>query len=149
MKASLTLFSILLCPLIASCQNSGGLQLTKADPSRYLPEGTSIDDLQKKNRASELASKREKKEPILLAKNTKTSSRPTLSDLTKTQPEEEVSPIELPPLPEASETDDQFFGGILPALDGSNEAPFIDVPGETPELPPLELEIDEDNDIAP
>lgn len=111
------------------------IRLTKADPSRFLPEGTSIT----KVRAKAPASKKKGSGKVLLAKNTP----PKSSDQTKpaSEPEKEelgaIPPLELPPLPASNENDNGEFMGILPSLDGSDTATFIEVDGETPELPPM------------
>lgn len=119
--------------LVAS-QAKSKLRLTKADPSRFLPEGTSV------NRLAARASKGKatNKQSRLLANNTKSNSGPRPSKIGSASTAE-IPPLKLPPLPEPSEDDGTGFGGILPSLDGSNEATFIDVNGETPELPPLEF----------
>ncbi len=121
------------------------LRLTKADPSRFLPEGTSAE----KVRIKTASSKPTQKQKPLLAKHTKVSSgpRPTKSRSKTLAP---IPELELPPLPAASEDDNKDFRGILPSLDGSDDATFIDVNGETPELPPMELpEIEEENEPDP
>ena len=122
------------------------LRLTKADSSRFLPEGTS---------ANQLQAKANPKAKILLAKNTLSqapASKATAQLQTKTsepakdaspeplaQHSEELPEIQLPPLPVASANDNQSSFGILPSLDGSSDTAFIDVDGENPELPPLEI----------
>ncbi|MBK1834990.1 hypothetical protein [Roseibacillus ishigakijimensis] len=94
-----------------------GMALTKADPSRFLPEGTSVSEVGRK-----------KASRFFFAKNDRNQA-------------EDLPPLELPPLPAASgATGDGEFMGILPALDDSGEAAFIDVAGEAPELPPLPVE---------
>ena len=108
------------------------LRLTKADPSRFLPKGTTAEQLQKTEKANPKAR-------MLLAKNTRSQGSTQKSQLRSPQNQpEELPEIELPPLPEASSNDDQGSVGILPSLEGNGTA-FIDVDGESPELPPLEI----------
>ena len=123
------------------------LRLTKANPSRFLPEGTTAEKLLSKNLPKQAA----KEETRLLAKNTlptkkriPSKSVPQKKVRTKTvkTPKKvvaEVPYIELPPLPKSSTDDNQGYQGILPSLDGSDEATFIDIDGKALELPPMEF----------
>ena len=120
------------------------LRLTKADPTRFLPAGTSAEKLAAKG----VSPARTTKEPTrLLAKNTlpkKQASRAVSASkkTTKTSQKKVVVEepyIELPPLPASSANDNKGFRGILPSLDGSDEATFIDVDGKPLELPPMEF----------
>lgn len=123
------------------------LRLTKADPSRFLPQDTSAERILIKATPT----KPSKKETHLLAKNTqaKAGPRPPEPTSKKTSPPSEVvvadlPPIELPPLPATSENDSTEFRGILPSLDGSNDATFIDIDGKALELPPMEMPVYQD-----
>ncbi len=101
------------------------LRLTKADPKRFLPKGTSADSL--------YVPKARDHSRLLAKHDPKLSSPDRKSVVT------DLPTLDLPPLPEAIEDDNQEFTGILPSLDGSKGATYIDVEGPTPELPPLNL----------
>ena len=122
------------------------IKLTKADSSRFLPAGTSVETAL--NRTS--PSQPSRKQTRLLAKHTESSSPPRPSKLSAPMPKLEedaaaIPTLELPPLPQASEEDSQEFKGFLPALDGNNNDTFIDIDGNPLELPPMNLpEIDEE-----
>lgn len=116
------------------------LRLTKAEPSRFLPAGTRAESLRIKATPSQLSEKQTR----LLAKHSKPSSGPRPSQA-RSAANAAIPPLELPPLPQQSEDDTGEFLGILPSLDGSDTATFIDVSGETPELPAMEYpELDEE-----
>ena len=124
------------------------LRLTKADPNRFLPEGTSAEKVAPKAAPAKLTNTDRR----LLAKNTlpkkkastpkpaprKTTRKATKKTKTPVRAIAEA-PIELPPLPAHTEDDGKGYQGILPSLDGSNEATFIDVDGKPLELPPMEM----------
>ncbi|MDQ8190848.1 hypothetical protein [Roseibacillus persicicus] len=109
------------------------LRLTKADPSRFLPEGTSVAKVKAKSTTPEP----KRKGKMLLAKNTPAKTSGPAASTAAEADLSEIPPLELPPLPAPSENDSGEFMGILPSLDGSEGATFIEVEGETPELPPL------------
>lgn len=129
------------------------IKLTKADPTRFLPEGTSTEAVLNKATDSQAT----KKQTMLLAKHTEATSpprppRPTSSQpsLSQTEPNvlATIPPLELPPLPESSESDNKEFKGILPSLNGNDDATFIDVHGEALELPPMDLpEIEDEAEV--
>lgn len=126
------------------------IRITDADPTKFLPNGTSIDKLaSKKQPEKTVAKKKPSSKPApekvrLLAKNTTSPPKTQVTPSPRPKPKP-IPPLELPPLPEPSEDDNQEFKGILPSLDGSDGATFIDVNGETPELPPMEF-IEEDGE---
>lgn len=105
------------------------LKLTKADPKRFLPKGTSAEKVKIITPPTLRPEKAR-----LLAKHTTKKPGPRPS-----QAAAEFPPLELPPLPEATAADGQEFRGILPSLDGSDAATFIEVEGPAPELPPMEI----------
>ena len=131
------------------------LHLTKADPSRFLPEGTSAEKVLSKTTPRQAP----KKDTRLLAKNTLPKKKSTPSRASSRTPvrtktvktvktvkakapkkvEPEVEHYELPPLPTHTSGDNQGPQGILPSLDGSDEATFIDVDGKPLVLPPMEM----------
>ena len=129
------------------------LRLTKAQPSRFLPEGTSAEKVHAKSTPSHPS----KTQTRLLAKHTKPSSGPRPASASTSarsqagsQAPAAIPELELPPLPTTSASDDKEFRGILPSLDGSDTATFIDVNGETPELPPLEFpDLEDEEELAP
>jgi hypothetical protein len=92
------------------------LQLTRANPARFLPQGTDADDI----RTNPVIQRR------LLAKNTRTQNQ-----------ESGMPSLELPSLPESDEVNPESYGGILPALDGESAPTSIEVDGDTPALPPF------------
>ncbi|MGJ8725338.1 MAG: hypothetical protein ACSHYB_12340 [Roseibacillus sp.] len=126
------------------------LRLTKADPTRFLPEGTSAQRLLVKKTPTTAP----KQKTRLLAKNTLpkkklSPSAPISKKAPKTPPKKvaPLPPLELPPLPASSPADSKEFRGILPSLDGSNDATFIDIEGKALELPPMNLpEFEEEPD---
>ncbi len=144
MKSSFVFLTAISCLALSSCSffdkplfskaedPNAELRIIKPDPSRYLPEGTSIEEAQIE--ADLLAQKAYQEDALLFAKNT-----PRRSSQAASKPEFAVPPLELPPLPVATNDDEAGFQGILPSLNGSNEATYIDVKGETPELPPLDF----------
>ena len=102
--------------------SQGKVQLTKADPSRFLPANTKAERIGKP-----LVAK--KKRPQILAKNDTASPLKGTRNKPASLPE-----LELPTLDgEATDT----YLGILPPLYDEGGATWIDVDGETPELPPL------------
>ena len=124
------------------------IPVTKADPSRFLPEGTSVDKVVAKNSAQQPATRKASQrkasaKPVrLLAKNTKAPSKTRSTSFSKPkakakpQPKPEpIPPLELPPLPEHYANENEGFDGILPSLDGSDISTYVDVEGESPLLP--------------
>lgn len=108
------------------------LQLTKAQPGRFLPENTDAETIRKNPVIA-----RKEQQQRLLARNERRSNRQQTFSAAAATPL-----ADLPPLPEFVEQEEANIGGILPPLDSSTSATTIDVVGETPELPPLSLDKD-------
>lgn len=99
------------------------LQLTKANPSRFLPQNVDADEVRK----NPVIARREQKQR-LLAKNERQLAYSAASD---------VPLSELPPLPVFDTEQSEDYAGILPALESNSEPTTSDVAGETPTPPPL------------
>jgi hypothetical protein len=95
------------------------LQLTKANPARFLPKSTDANEI-RTNPAFQQQQRR------LLAKNTRSQNQAN-----------EMPALELPPPPESDDLAPEGYSGILPSLDGQDAPTSITVDGDTPELPPL------------